>query len=339
MLASLNCLGEDIVVAPVIVPELEFRKVGRQVLLADLVIGADDAALQDRPEALDGVGVDGANDVLLLAVVNSAVAVKAIRQIAVVRGGIGGEQADLGGDSLGEEVVHREAVGVVDDPRHDVALPLDRAGHGELVLAAKVARALVPMPVLVLAADESLIDLYDAHQAAEFLVHQGGTYTVAHVPSRLVGTETHRAMDLQSRDAFLAGQHHVDDAEPVAERLVGVLENGSGDMGEAVAAVRRAVVTLPAVDHRRDLRDLIGAAARTANAGRPAMADKVLCARILMGEGLFPLRDGHLVNALFAGHLPVSLKSRGKLSMINVTSQVRDNRHPDGGERQSRMSD
>ena len=35
------------------------------------------------------------------------------------------------------------------------------------------------------------------------------------------------AHDLQCADALLAGQHQVDDLEPVAERLVGVLEDRS----------------------------------------------------------------------------------------------------------------
>jgi hypothetical protein len=36
----------------------------REVLGADLVECADDAALEDRPEALDRVGVDRADDIL-----------------------------------------------------------------------------------------------------------------------------------------------------------------------------------------------------------------------------------------------------------------------------------
>jgi hypothetical protein len=35
-----------------------------QVFLADLMVSANDAALQDRPEALNGVGVHCANDML-----------------------------------------------------------------------------------------------------------------------------------------------------------------------------------------------------------------------------------------------------------------------------------
>ena len=39
-----------------------------------------------------------------------------------------------------------------------------------------------------------------------------------------------------ARNALLAGQHHVDDAKPVAKRLLGVLKDGPGNVGEAIAA-------------------------------------------------------------------------------------------------------
>jgi hypothetical protein len=52
--ASAPCYGlsEHVRVAPVIVAELKFHDVQRQVLFADLVEAANDTALEDRPEAL-----------------------------------------------------------------------------------------------------------------------------------------------------------------------------------------------------------------------------------------------------------------------------------------------
>ena len=57
----------------VIIAELKFRDVQRQIFAADLVIAADDAALNDRPEAFNRVGVDRADDVLPDAVIDNAV--------------------------------------------------------------------------------------------------------------------------------------------------------------------------------------------------------------------------------------------------------------------------
>lgn len=49
----------------VVVPELELAHVAVQVLLGNAVVDAVDAALNSREEALDGVGVNVAADVLL----------------------------------------------------------------------------------------------------------------------------------------------------------------------------------------------------------------------------------------------------------------------------------
>ena len=47
---------------PVVILELRFRDVERQVLAANLMIAANDAALDERPEALNRVRVDRANN-------------------------------------------------------------------------------------------------------------------------------------------------------------------------------------------------------------------------------------------------------------------------------------
>jgi len=76
---SLYRLAEDVRVLSVVVAELKLRDVQRQVLGADLVEGADHAALEDRPEALDGVGVDRADDIFALAVVDDRMRVLGVQ--------------------------------------------------------------------------------------------------------------------------------------------------------------------------------------------------------------------------------------------------------------------
>jgi hypothetical protein len=51
MLTSPNRLTEDVLVAPVVVPKLKFGNVERQIFGADFVESADNATLEDRPEA------------------------------------------------------------------------------------------------------------------------------------------------------------------------------------------------------------------------------------------------------------------------------------------------
>lgn len=56
--ASAPCYGvsEDVGVVPVIIAELELRDIEVRVLLADPMEGADDAALDERPEAFNRIG-------------------------------------------------------------------------------------------------------------------------------------------------------------------------------------------------------------------------------------------------------------------------------------------
>lgn len=55
--------SEDVGVGSVVVPELEFIDVERQVLRRDFVESSYDTALHNAPKALDGVGVRGTNNI------------------------------------------------------------------------------------------------------------------------------------------------------------------------------------------------------------------------------------------------------------------------------------
>jgi hypothetical protein len=62
--AATDSRSENVIVKAIIVPELELRNVKMQVFLTDVVECADDAALEDAPEALNRVGVNRADNVL-----------------------------------------------------------------------------------------------------------------------------------------------------------------------------------------------------------------------------------------------------------------------------------
>src|SRR6185312_9904058 len=64
-LAPLKRHAENIGIVAIVVPKLKFSDVQRQVFGADLVEGANNTTLQDRPEALNRIRVDGTNNVLL----------------------------------------------------------------------------------------------------------------------------------------------------------------------------------------------------------------------------------------------------------------------------------
>src|SRR5713226_9045025 len=73
--ASAACYGraEDVRILPVVMAELKFREVERQVLLADAVVGPDHATLEKRPEAIKVRGMDFAADVFALGVTHRLV--------------------------------------------------------------------------------------------------------------------------------------------------------------------------------------------------------------------------------------------------------------------------
>jgi hypothetical protein len=71
--AARNCGFKDGRIAPIVIAELELGDIEGHVLAAHLVEGADNAALEDRPEALNRVGVNRADDVLVSRMVDGAV--------------------------------------------------------------------------------------------------------------------------------------------------------------------------------------------------------------------------------------------------------------------------
>src|SRR2546426_10459910 len=62
--ASCDERPEHVGVLAVVMTEAELGQVERQVRPGDLVVATDDAALQERPEAIEGLRVDVAADVL-----------------------------------------------------------------------------------------------------------------------------------------------------------------------------------------------------------------------------------------------------------------------------------
>ncbi len=155
------------------------------------------------------------------------------------------------------------------------------------------------MPVLGFAANESFVNLNDAHELAEILVAEAGADTMAHVPSGTIRAEAHHAMDLQRAHPLLAGEHEMDDAEPITERLIRVLEYRSGDMREAVVGFRgRAFVAEPIPRHLAVRLHLHVAATGTGDALGPAMSDEIGATGVFVRERLFPLGEGHLMDRL-----------------------------------------
>src|SRR5690242_10606340 len=105
-LAPINSRSEDVCVLPVVITELELGDIKRHIFSAHFVERADYAAFEDRPEAFDGLGVNGADDILTARMVNSCV--REIFVEDVVCGPlIGAKQADFMGNSFSDKSVKR----------------------------------------------------------------------------------------------------------------------------------------------------------------------------------------------------------------------------------------
>ena len=67
--ASASCyrFAEYVGLFPVVKSELKFREVQRQILAANVVIGADDSAFQQSPKSFDAVRMDDAAHVAVIA--------------------------------------------------------------------------------------------------------------------------------------------------------------------------------------------------------------------------------------------------------------------------------
>ena len=81
LLAARNRASKNIWIAAIIVAELKFRDVQRQIFTAYLVIAAHDAALNQRPETLNRVGVDRADDMLTSLMVDGTMRIFAAKMV------------------------------------------------------------------------------------------------------------------------------------------------------------------------------------------------------------------------------------------------------------------
>lgn len=299
-------LSEDIRVHAVIVPPREFGNVKREILPADLVEGSHDAALEDAPEALNRVSMDGTDNIVFGLMPNGMMWV-IFGQVPIRGMFVGGKQGTLVGDDFADEPLESFGSRILDHAGNHIAATLRSADHYELVghLATAETAFLIPMTVFVLPANVGFVNFDHADQFAKLRVRQGDTDAVRHVERRFVRAETHGPVNLVRGNAFLAGQHDVDHAKPVAQTDVRVLENGSDQHREPIA-VRAAFLTLPMEGARPQLIAVRRAATRAIDAFRKAVMREISLASVIVRESLFPLSYGHLVNAFAGAHVPFS---------------------------------
>jgi hypothetical protein len=313
-LTALDRRSEDIRIFPVIISKLELGNIERHIFAAHFVECADHAAFENRPKPFDGLSMDCSDNILTARMVNSRVRIILVKRI-VAGILIGTKQADPMRHRFTDEGGESGGIHICDHARNHIALAADgaddRSFAGTDAAGSAASTTLIPMSVFGQAADESFIDFDDTAKLAD-IFHQRGSDLMAHEPSGFVRTEAHIAMNLPRANALLAGQHEVNNAEPVTERFVRVLEDSSGNMRKAIA-LRRASVALPMPRFCGDGISLLGPATRAADTIRPTLADEVSTTSVFVWEHFFELCDGQLMDlgVLFcSGHDDLSFSRK-----------------------------
>ena len=116
---------ENIRVHAVVVSELKLGDIQRQIFFAHLMECADDTAFEDRPEALNRIRVNRANNVLAHFMVHFLARIFFQRVINAVI--VGRQQANLVGNDFAHEALRGFGRNAFQDAGDDVALPLDCA--------------------------------------------------------------------------------------------------------------------------------------------------------------------------------------------------------------------
>ena len=210
---------------PVVVPEIKLGRIAMQVRLADVEVTAVDAALEDRKEVLDRVGVpESGPNIFLGGMIDGPVAGELIAHRPADRSIISHQVAGFvhvrdddrlqGVRRYIRDVKAAYSTVALDEHQHrslgrDFALPVCRP-------AADI--GFVGLDNLILAAERrvGLIDFQHGHRLADAMTEE---------PCGLEAA-TERTVKLSGRDALPAATHQIDRLKPNMHRDVARLEHG-----------------------------------------------------------------------------------------------------------------
>ena len=292
--ASCYDTSEQVRVFPVVVSEGELGEVERQVLLADLMVVTDYAALQQTPEVIERVGVDRPAHVFTFRVGDHLMRIP-LAEFLVAEPFVGGDEINLVAHRLLDEIAERPFVGVLNHFADHVTLAGNRAHDTDFPCPARHVRLLIPMAVLVFPTDEGLVHFNRAHQFVPRSVLHRGTDAMAHVPRSAVRSHAEHPLNLKGAGALLALRHDEDNLEPVGQRVLGVLEDGLGDNGEPIAVLVAGLAN-PMEGTVCDVPYLHVSALGTGDAVWPAAFHQVPLAGLVIGELGEQLIECHALN-------------------------------------------
>src|SRR5713101_7196461 len=235
-------LAENIGFFAVVETELKLSEVQGQILLAHVMMCADDAPLQQAPEVFQIVGMYFATNILTRAMANRFVAVAECFKIAIAAVLVGRDKINLVAHGLAHEAIECSCVGVFDDLADYVTFTGNRADDADLARAdtASDVRFLIPVAILVFPAKERLVHFHNAHELTEIRVFHRGAQPMAHIPRCLVRSRTNLALNLKRAYALLGIEHLPENLKPRLERIFGILKNRPADDAEAIVLAKLA---------------------------------------------------------------------------------------------------
>ena len=156
---------KDVGILPVVMTEGKLRQVQREIGFRDIVERTNHTAFQQAPESLDVIGMHVASDILFPGMMHRVVGTvrKGFVDIRIARSLIGGDKGDVLIHGLLHKVLQRMLIGQFDHLADDISFAGDGPNDGHFGAAACRMVFLTPMPVLILAADVSFIDLDFTH--------------------------------------------------------------------------------------------------------------------------------------------------------------------------------
>lgn len=271
--------------APIVAPR-HLIHIARKVLGAHPVVDADDLALQQSPDAFNGVGVSVVvADIFARAVVHRVVVIVTV-QAAIAASLVGIDvrpRRDVGADG----VLQGFSLRVLDGPGAKFTIALDDPHDNCLSdAAAPFVKALGRMLVRLLAADERLVGLDGARQRrVERLGGRCVPQAVKHEPCRLLG-DLDIACELGAGDALLVRGDQPDRHEPLAERDFAILKDGPDLDRETLAAIAALVGLLVT-----EVIDFGRATMRAERAILPANSREVRDGRRFIGDRVHQLEE------------------------------------------------
>lgn len=221
---------EQFLAAATVVAEADLIEICLHVLLAQMVVRADNRTLEQTPNRFNGVGMDIGADVFLGAMVDGFV----VGKIVIARPFIGIELAvRIEIDILTDECVQCGLAVVFRKFQPNRPTTFDRAKDDRfgIVIMALASAASA-------SADISLISLDNALQSSrQFFFHRSAD-AMAEIPGGFVATDGKHPVHLASGDALLGLAHQEGRKEPCFERQMGVVEDRPCGYAELIRALR-----------------------------------------------------------------------------------------------------